>query len=64
MGAESDLESALTRGANHSMARLFTSVCWYSCEHCGLNMREGPHLAIVENNTETSRNRFEWRVGI
>jgi len=43
MGAESDLESTLTLGANSAMACSSTSVCWNDHEHCGLNVQVGGH---------------------
>ena len=38
IGAQSDVENALMRGAIDSMARAFTSVRWYRCEHRELNV--------------------------
>ena len=45
IGVQSDLESTLTRGANNSMARSSTSVCWNNYKHCTLNVWKEVHTS-------------------
>jgi hypothetical protein len=64
-GVQSDSARALTRGANDSIASPFASVRWDTCECREEHMRkEGPYLAVFQDEAKTSGDRSEWTKGI
>jgi hypothetical protein len=58
-GVQSDSARAFTRGANDSIASPFASVRWDTCKRREEHVqKEGPYLAIFQDEAETSGNRF------
>ena len=58
-GPQSNSASALTRGANDTIAWLFAFVRWNTCQRRGQRVGWGSYLAIIENKAETSGDRLE-----